>query len=223
MTVAQNYRETVEANQTVTIAANETFAAEKSRTKTVGGDEAVTIGGARNIKTGGQHTTSVTLARKLSVGPAIIDVSLGQISADAHTAFHVLVGGAVVRLAKSGLQEECGKIGVQTIGAARVEIAGEQRTLDVRKMLFETVAGALVIRANKQFLDTADQKFSMKVGATLTTKAPDVWIEAQDEIVVKCGPTSIKVTKDKIELSTPKLDLSGATGIEHKTAVVEHN
>ena len=221
MSVGLNYSENIGHDQLVAIGGNETIIVAKGCEKTVGGNETAGIGGSRNITTGGQHTTNVTLDRKLSVGSALIDITIGQISASSKWST-VLVGG--VRVAASGgtISEDVSKVTVQTIGGAKIEMAGTNCPVDVKKSYTETVGGAMVLKAGGNYADTADVKSFWTVGAKLSAKAPKVFFEAKDKIEIKCGGSSLVITKDTVEIVSPSYDLSGAF-LDVNTSVVNHN
>jgi type VI secretion system secreted protein VgrG len=221
MSVGLNHSENIGHDQVVAIGGNETISVAKGSEKTIGGNETSTIGGSRNITTGGQHTTNVTLDRKLSVGTAIIDITIGQISSSSRYCT-VLVGG--VRIAASGgtISEDVSKVTMQTIGGAKIEIAGTNCPVDVKKSYTETVGGAMILKAGGNYADTADVKSFWTVGAKLSAKAPKVFFEAKDRIEIKCGASSIVLTKDSVEIISPKYDLSGAF-LDVNTSTVKHN
>ncbi|HVJ91491.1 MAG TPA: type VI secretion system tip protein TssI/VgrG [Labilithrix sp.] len=221
MTVGLNHNENVGHDQTVSIGGNETIVVGKGSEKSVGGNETATIGGNRNVKAGAQHNTNVLLDRRVSVGAAIIDVTLGQISSSSRFCT-VLVGGARIAASGGTISEDVSKVKVQTIGGAKIESAGTNRPVDIKKNSVETVGGAMILRAGENFADTADKKSFWTIGATLTAKAPKVFLEAKDRIQIKCGASVLVLDKDSLEIISPAYDLSGAF-LEVATAVVNHN
>lgn len=86
----------------------------------------------------------------------------------------------------------------------------------------ETVGGAMVLKAGGNYADTADVKSFWTVGAKLSAKAPKVFFEAKDRIEIKCGGSSLVITKDAVEIVSPSYDLSGAF-LDVNTSVVNHN
>jgi type VI secretion system secreted protein VgrG len=220
--VGSSYLETIKRHQSVTIGGTESIEVGTGCEKTVGENESSTIAGKRTVKTGDSHNDSVGASRRLSVGAAQIDISLGRIEATSR--FNtVLVGGAMIRAAAESISEDAGKVSVQTIGGAKVEIAKEARPIDVKKAWRETVGGVMVLKTDGAFVDGADEKSAWTIGAALSGKAPKVFIEAKDRIELKCGSSSIVVLPDKVELRAKAFDLTKSSELELLTKKVEHN
>ena len=61
------------------------------------------------------------------------------------------------------------------------------------------------------------------MGAALTADAPDVLVEAEDKIEIKCGKSVITILPDSVEISATTFDLSKAPSLVTVTKKVEHN
>src|SRR5262249_38280779 len=137
LAVGIDHMELVVGDQDGVIGRSEALHVDADRQKTVQGNETVKIGGKRSIKVGGGHQDDVTNTRDLKVGAALIDVTLGNIAAQAGLA-HITVGGAAVKLTADSIQEDVKRASVQTIGGAKIEIAKKNRPLSVKGKEVET-------------------------------------------------------------------------------------
>jgi hypothetical protein len=61
------------------------------------------------------------------------------------------------------------------------------------------------------------------VGGQLTAEAPMLVVEASDSIAIRCGGAKIVVSTTGITISAPSVDLSKATGIKAKGAMIQQN
>lgn len=227
--VGQNYvlhvddamKERVVEDQVTTVGGNEELVVQARYAKSVDGDELRAIGGGRSIKGGDTHATAVDGNRKLAVGAAMIDVSTGNIS---NTSSHKLelVGGAVVRASAGNITEDVSKLAIQAIGGARVDIAKENQPLDVSKLLSENVGAGIVLKSNARYLDNADTTSTWLTRGAMKADAPEVWVEAEEAIIIKCGSSVMKINDKEIRIESSNLDMSGAN-IDADTGTIEHN
>jgi hypothetical protein len=150
-----------------------------------------------------------------------MDISLGQISEEAKIST-TTIGGALVRVSAQTIDEQSKIVTLDTVGGARLEIAKAARTLDVGKYLFELVGGVLQIQTDENFVDGAHDTSKWLVGAALSGKAKEVVAQAEVDVRIKCGASTITVTKDEIRFESAKIDLSGAK-IDATASTIEHN
>lgn len=221
LTIHQSYFTLVGRDQTVSIGANEKIEAGAGASKVVQGNETISIGGTRKLTAGGDSTLAAKGSRRLSVGAAMIDLSLGPINGSGGF-YTVLVGGAMVRLSGATISDDVGKVSVQLIGGAKLETVKCNRATDVKKTYKETVGGTMMLKTNGVFLDNADQTSRWQVGAALSASAPNVWIEAKEKIVLKCGGSSLTIEPDKIEIKAAAFDLDGGK-LQFDSKKLEHN
>jgi type VI secretion system secreted protein VgrG len=222
LTVADDTAEEIDRDQTVSIGGNDTLTVGATRSEQVGGNLTMTIGGNRSIDVGEAHSDSVKITRDLAVGAALIDTSLGTIAGRGDLVT-MLVGGAQLKMSAKSVVDSHGGVSVQTIGGAKIEITKKARLLDVEKYLFETVGGAIVIKADGSYTDAAETTSSWTVGADLATGTTDLVVRAQDKIEIICGDSSLTLLPDSVEINTPELDLGKAKVVETETPLVEHN
>jgi hypothetical protein len=127
-----------------------------------------------------------------------------------------------VKIAKSSITEDTGKIATQLVGGAKIEISGLDMPADTGKVYSETVAGAMLLKAGGAFIDGATKTSAWKIGAALLASAPEIYVEAVDKIQVKCGGSVLTILPESVEISAPSFDLSGAD-LKVETQKVEHN
>jgi type VI secretion system secreted protein VgrG len=221
LTIAETFSETVARNQTVGIGGEEKVDVMTGRAKSVGGNESNSIGGARTLKVAKSHSTEVTKTRKVTVGSAVIDTTQGNLSAVNQTS-STTIGGASLRITSSSLAEDVGTTSIQTISGAKMEIAKQSRTLEVQNKYVENISGAITLKTDDKFIDNADTKSEWEVGGELSGRAPEVWIEASKEIVIKVGGSTLTLLPDSIVIKGSQIDLSGAS-IDADTATIVHN
>jgi type VI secretion system secreted protein VgrG len=222
LTVEQNGVEQVDHDQTIHIGANETTDVSGNFDTTVQGNASTSIGGKFTLHAKGDAAISCRSTRSMNVGAAVIDTSLGVIAAEAPFVT-VLTGGAHLKLSAASISESSGGITLQTIGGAKLEFAKLNRSLNVKKQFLETVGGVIVEQTEGNYTDGARKVASWTVGAKLSGQAPDIVIQGGESVTLKCGASSIKLTKDAIELCATEFDLSKAEHIETITKKIEHN
>ncbi len=220
LTVSDLYTESIGDDQTRTIGADQKIDVGASRTETVTLNDTITIGGTRKVTCGDSHNLAVSKDRTVSVGPAILDLTLGDVSCAGKDGA-MLVGGVAVRVSGDTVATST-DIGVQLIGGARIEIAARDRNMTVGKSLRELVGGAIKVASGGVYTDTCDKVSKWKAAASFEGKSKEILLEAGETIRLKCGESVLTVTKDKIEISATELKLSGAK-ITAKTGKIQHN
>jgi type VI secretion system secreted protein VgrG len=215
-----NDSHTVLANQTTTIGGNETLEVTKDRSKAVTGSETHTVGGSRKLNVGDAYAQSNASNRTLKA-PMMMDISLGNITQTAKIST-TLVGGALVRLSASTIQEHCEKATLETVGGARIEISKGARGLDVMKNSLELVGGLYMVKTNGNFIDAAQKTNTWLVGGPMELKADEVIAEALEKVQIKCGDSVITVTTDEIRIEAKKIDVSGAK-LDATSTSIDHN
>lgn len=207
--VKENHDEHVVMNQTIDIKVNQAEEVGSARQKSVGGDETIRILGARSVDVGCTISNDVLLSRSLRVGTSQIDATLGDVAMTSPLV-NVVVGGAMIKMTAKGMQESVSGLSAQTIGGAKVELADKARTLEVDGPYAENVGGLMTLSSIGLFTDTADTSWSLSTAGPLTSSAgEDLVIEGTNSVTMKCGKTVITVTASSVEVSTPKLTLSG--------------
>jgi type VI secretion system secreted protein VgrG len=220
--IAVDYTEAVGRNQTVAILGSEKVSTGPRR-KTVIANESITIGGKRSLKVGQAESLAVAKNRTLKVGAAMIDMTLGQITAQARKRRSILVGGVMMKVSGKSISEDVGKVAVQLVGGAKLELAKKARALEVAKVYTEMVGAAILLDTDASYTDHADLTSKWKVGAKAGASAPELLVEASEKIEIKCGTSILTILPDSIEIKTDALDLSEAESLDAVSQVIDHN
>ena len=222
LTVGTRIAETVSGNQDMTIGADYSLTTGADRAVQVGGNETITVGGSRKLNVGAGKNYGTNLKRDLTVGAALIETSLGSISATGGMAT-TLVGGAKINASAGSINEDVGKVGVQLIGGAKIELSKMNRNVDARSIYMETVGGALINKSAGLYTDASDKTSTWKVGALMNGKAPSMHVEAPDKIELVCGGSVIRILPESIEIEANEFSLDDAEAMKLITKEVEHN
>lgn len=217
--IGDDSAELVGRDRTTTIGTDRTIETGASRAA-ASGVEVRTIGGSRTLKVGGSHGET-SKDRKLKVGAAQINISLGEITQRSKLGA-TTVGGLELGVSGESSTHANGAVAIETTGAVRLQFADRNGVLGVAKDMKDTVLGAMSLDAGKDIiLDTeTDAKFDI-LGA-LTGAADDITFEAAESIVFRCGKSVVRLEPKEIHLGATVIALDGAT-LEFLTTMVEHN
>lgn len=210
-------------DQSVSISGNEEVTVSHNRFKEVKQSETISVGGNRTISTGVMHNLSAKYKRTLNVGGSVIEAAKGSVGMTVGKNFDVMIGGAEFKASQMSIAEDVGKESTQIIGGARIEIAAQNMPTDVGEKYEETVLGTMSLQTDEAFIDGAEKTAKWEVGSAISGHAPKVFVEARDKIQIKCGSSVITILPDSIEISSPSLDLTGATQLKVVTQTVDHN
>lgn len=191
-------------------------------TKEVNGGETRSIGGNQTFLAGDSITEDVKKNKVLQIGGSLNEISFGEITEYAVLNTSKVVGGILGRISMESLTDQADKHSIQVVGGAKVEIAKKERTTSVKKRSFEMVLGNLKCKAKKEFKDNADLLQEIKVDEKIEAKGKKVYVEAVDSLVIKCGNSTIKLTKDGISIEGSGLDLCGGS-LETDASKIDHN
>lgn len=218
----ESWTEMVRRDQQIEIGGREAITIDASRDKIVTGNDRATIGGSRSLNVGGAYSQAVEGSRALKVGAAQLDISLGTIENGAKIS-SVLVGAASVKLSKGNITEEAPKVGITTVGIAKLEMAGMNVSAQIGGEMTETIGGSVTIDAGGRYLDVTDTKAKHLVSGALSVKAKkEAKLEAATSITLICGASVVRITEDKIEVSSDEVKLDGE-GLDVQTAKIRHN
>jgi type VI secretion system secreted protein VgrG len=218
----ESWSEIVRRDQQIEIGAKETITVKAAREKVVTGTDSATIGGSRSLHVGEAYSHGVDGSRSLKVGAAQLDISLGTISNVAKVS-SVLIGAASVKLSKGNVTEEAPKVGITTVGVAKLEMAGMNVSTQIDGDMTETILGSVTVDAGGRYLDTTDTTSKHVAGGALSVKAKkEAKLEAKTSITLICGASVVRVTEDKIEISSDEVKLDGE-GLDIQTAKIRHN
>ena len=167
LTVGSSFVHQVGRDQAISVGGDETLNVHAGRTADVDADHKMKIGGARKITVGKEHLLSTDTHRKLGVGAAMIDVSLGTISSDGGV-YTVMAGGAVIKASNKTISEDVGKVSLQLVGGVKLEKAKVNRATDVKKQYYETIGGAMALDSGGTYVDNAQKLSSWKIAGAMT-------------------------------------------------------
>ncbi|MEO5725967.1 MAG: type VI secretion system tip protein TssI/VgrG, partial [Byssovorax sp.] len=221
LTVTDTASEDVRGNQTVTVGGSETITTSRGKGTSVGGDEIVTIGGDRTLTVGEGHDVNVVHDRTLTVAGSMTEKSPeGMIAASSKIA-EVTVGGSLLRDAKAHLSEDSGLSSVQTIGGIKLEVSAKDRALTVSTTMTESLGSLSLLSTAKSVIDDAETS-SWTVTSALTGEAPEIYIEAEEKLTLRCGSSLLELTPTSISWSADAFDMSGGH-LEVTGSSIKHN
>jgi type VI secretion system secreted protein VgrG len=218
--VGNSEAENVVGNQSTTVGGNDEQSTGAALMELIGADQYLSIAGLKKLYVGLTESTHVISVRQLVVGGALIDVSLGDITLTSPVT-NVLVGGAMVKASVMEMNEVVnGKGAWQTIGGAKFELAGINRTGTVTGAYAETVGSTLTAKS-KIYSEKADSTSDWTIGGSLIANGTtEVVVEGKSKIVLTSGGSSITITTGDVTVKAPALDQSGgniiASGAEVK-------
>ncbi|MFO0548051.1 MAG: type VI secretion system tip protein TssI/VgrG [Polyangiaceae bacterium] len=222
VTTGRDHSLSVRNDQHHSVAAHEKIKTGAGRTTAVGGSESVRIGGSRNLHAHENVNLNVEETRKLKVGAAALEVSLGQMSASSEDAL-LLVGGAVLRASKKNVTDATAEVAMSIVGGVALELAAENRTTQVDGDFTEIVGEDLQIQSGGRVTEAADETADFMVGGTLSLEAKkEIRVGAKDSIKLVCGSSSIVMTPSGIELCADAIQLAGSK-LDIQTKLVKHN
>lgn len=221
ITVNEGKNSNVELSQTTVIGRDEIVEVDGDLNKSVHGNETIGIGGGRTIRGKVGHSTTIAQDRKLKVGAALIDISLGQINREAKNAL-TFVGGVLMRVAKQSISRRVGPLWVETVGGLKYVKSGNTITDSSTKDTTEMIGGSVVLEAGTTINEDASEKGNWTVVGTLSGDAKEGLIEAHDRIEIVCGKSVLSLEPNGLTLSSPQIELEGQE-LELITAIIEHN
>jgi type VI secretion system secreted protein VgrG len=221
--IGTELHESVYNDQTVTVGGNEKLEIGSDRRKDVAGNEDSTIGGNREVKAGTNVTNQVTEQRELTVSGSAMEKTTGNMLLQGAKT-QIDVGGALMRTSKKGIiTENVGNVLTAKVGGAKIEIAGENRLLDVNERFEESIAGCLMMQTGESFMDGTDEKTLWTVSGPMTGSAPHIHIEAKDKIELICGGSKLTIDENQVTITSPSYDLSASADIVAVTKLIRHN
>jgi type VI secretion system secreted protein VgrG len=222
LTVGDSFMAQVGRDQAIQVGRNESLTVHAGRTAEVDANHTIAIGGMRKIETGTESLLSTEKSRRLTVGAAMIEVSLGTISSDGGI-YTTLAGGAVIKASGASISEDVGKMSAQLIGGVKIEKAKMNRSIDVKKQYYETVGGTMMLDSGGTYVDNAQKTSKWRVAAAMSLGAPSLHIEAKDKIVLRVGSSTITILPDSVEIKTPSFDLGSAAKLDYDAKTIQHN
>ncbi len=220
--IGSNLKINILGKQSVTIGASEKLSVSATRTMTVGGSETTKIGASRTTTVIKGLNISAKAGRKLTVGGSMTSVSAMGVTRTAIGSLSIKVGGAWISAAATGLANMTGGASAETVGGAKIYAGATGCETGVKGALAETVGGAYVITAGSNVGESSTGPLAITVGGAFLANAPEIEIEGESEISIRCGATSIKITSSSVEVKAPLIAAPGAV-ITKKASTIKHN
>lgn len=213
--VAQNQKIDIKGNEDLEVMQNYAIGVAGSQTRDITGNRDVTAGDSISINVQGK--------RELTVTGSMTEVSLGDVMSHVKENSTITVECALERDAKESITDAADKKYFQKITVDKIELCPNgERTSNVTKTMTETVDGSIKIKTNDEFVDNADELQELVVTHAMDGRAPEVWIEAVQEIRIKCGTSIITVTPTAITFSGTNLQMSGDR-VDSDSLVINNN
>lgn len=224
--VGNNKTVKVGVDQTTNIGNNDTETVGTNRSLTVGSNETIGIGSNSTETIGANHTQTVAIVQTVTVGAARVD-SVG--ASETRT-----VGGPQANTIGATRSVTVGAAQSHTIGAADKWQIGAAQTVDVAADQSFTVGGAHSSQVGKARLAKIAADEGIEVGGAYSLKVAKassvivgedgvmkfgkkLYVEAADEITLKCGDASIILKKDgTISIKGKDIRLDGSGDIDVK-------
>ncbi|MFO0615802.1 MAG: type VI secretion system tip protein TssI/VgrG [Polyangiaceae bacterium] len=211
----------VDLVQTIAIGHDEIVKTGGSFSKTVSGNETIRVAERRNIAGELSHSTRVTKKRRLTVGAALIDISLGQINRSARNAL-TIVGGLVLRLTAQSLQRTAGPVWLETVGGLKYARSGLTLTDAAAKDFVETAGGSITLTAGTNVNEDCDNEASWIVAGAFEANADEAYVEGHQSIDIVCGKSLLHLDEKGLVLKSTEIALDGGA-LEVLTGIVSHN
>lgn len=106
--------------------------------------------------------------------------------------------------------------------ARRCRLRGKSITLNVKGVASATVGGAFSNQAGANVAESSGGPLSVTVGGAFVANAPSVEIEAQTEIKITCGGSTLTIKDSVVEIESPSLASPGAT-VNKDGSTIHHN
>lgn len=222
VTVGTHRINNVTADHKYKVGASETLTVSGSRTTGIAGGESVTIGGARSVTVIHGKSIEAGGGRSMTVGGNMMDIAALGVSRAVLGSATITVGSAWITAAAVGLGNVTLGAGAETVGGAKLQIGGGGVTYTVKGALAEAVGGAYVSAAGGNFGETATGAITFLVGGAFLVNSPTIEFEAESEISIVCGGSSIKISSSSIEVSAPAIAMP-AGSIAKSASQVQHN
>lgn len=220
--VGSNNSLDVITDQGVKIGASETISVSGKRESLVKGAETTTIGAAKTATVSSGCKLDAKAGRTVTVGASMMDVSAMAVSRMVLGSCSATIGAAWISAAAVGLANVTAGASAETVGGAKLQLAGTNVALGVKGALAETVGGAFINLPGGNHGESAQGAMTINVGGAFIGNAPEILIEAENEISITCGGSSLVIKDGSIEIKAPSLASPGAT-ITKDGSNIHHN
>ena len=182
---------------------DETLQVGNNREKTVGVNQKETIGANKTIAVGLNHQETIGSNMGLSVG--------GMKSETVAINSAETIGGAKELTIGAAYAVTVGAAMNTAVGGAMLEEVGGLKSVNVGKTMGENVAGNRSATIGKNFSETVKEEYSLK--------AKKIVLQADDEIILKTGSSTISMKKNgDIQISGKNVEVKGSGKIAVKAS-----
>lgn len=220
--VGSNLKTSIKSNQDISVGASESLTVSGSRNVNVGGSETSTIGASRTVTAIKGSNIDATGGRTVTVGGSMIAVSAMGVNRLVLGSLSATVGGAWIGAAATGLAALTGGASAETVGGAKILAGASGVETSVKGAAAETVGGAYVIAAAGKAGETSTGPLAITVGGAFLANAPSIEIEAESEISIRVGGSSLTIKSSSIEVKAPTI-AAPAGAISKDASKIEHN
>lgn len=220
--VGSNLKLGVKSNQDVTIGANESVTVSGNRAVAVTGSESTTVGASRSVTVTKGLTVEGTGGRTHTVGGSMTAVGGLDVGRMVLGSLSMTVGGSWIRAAATGLSDATVGAVAETVGGAKIHAGAGGCVVSTKGACAETVGGAYVITTGGSAGESATSTLAFTVGGAVLANAPKIEIEAESEITLRVGGSSLTIKSSSVELKAPTIAAPGAV-VTKKGSKIEHN
>ncbi len=211
LAVGERLTERVTQDQSISIGRREKLTVKESRMVSIGATQRETIGVSRSLHGGQAYSNTVAGSRKLQVGVALIDATLGPVTASAGKTLTIMVGGARLSVGVKSISASSSLASAQLIGGARLDLAKKGLGVAVDGRHLETAGGLMMLQTAAKLTQKGSAKITYAVGGPTVVRGQTLTVKAEKEIVVTCGATSMTIDASSVTIKTPKLHTEGST------------
>ena len=196
----------VKGNQTINVGGDNKQTIGDSNSIVVEGDHTLNIGGQHKRLISTRDTASATSITE-TIGAIILESSLKGNSLAGSKSMRVMVGGAMIEIAKQLKTEAAALARIENVGGVIFSKAKGDQKVAVLDKRISTVGGAYKVNAKKQLSLNGAEELSMK---SLSQKH-----EANTSITFKIGDTSLTMKDGVIHILTPEItvNVSGSNNL----------
>ncbi|WP_437841690.1 type VI secretion system Vgr family protein [Sorangium sp. So ce1153] len=225
--VGSNNSEIVGENDAITIGADQNVTIGAHQRTNVGVDQGIEVGGSQNITIGAHQTIDVGASQKTTVGAEqTLAVQGNRTVTVSGNRGETVQGNRTERVAGNGEQTIEGNKTVGVLGASDETVNGA-RVVTVHGTMAHTVDGDVTLTANAALTQTVAANFTVGVsgdgkidasgkldllaGADGVLQGANISVNAQGEIVLSAGGSSIKISGAGVEINGATIKAAGGS------------
>ncbi len=194
-TILLHENSVVRRNESITIGVNHTMKVASDIAPAIQGDQTWSTGGNRTRETAEAETGNILENRKVTIG-ANHTLNVDDTSVVTAKDLKEQIGGVVLEMTDKSNATEVGRNAKRTVGAASIEIAGENKAETTTKKRTETIAGIVFQKATGELKIKAGEKRKTKVGFLLSVEAQkQILISGAEKLTTESGTANHQASK----------------------------